>query len=300
MSSLSMTFKNSKEYVIMNRYFCLVAVLLSILPPACGNDFALQGNDTTSIECFCLYLEDPVITPTECKERIIAYGDTLAYDTLKLYFDFGEKEWDIVQRYTFILSDKFNYTPAKLQMFIYFAHVYATVGRMPMDTTMWNCIFDYVQATTNRDTTIAKKIHNNEHNYIKKTIVDSLSRYDTIVTPIEPQDSAAYRVFCQNQFVNFCILQDQQPNYEDNFSYALIMADKYHYPKAYTDVYKYIVNIYKSNHMIMPQAMQKLALNFLRKGAELNDSTALVEMLNIQYGQHLIEKPYNVIPISKE
>lgn len=280
-----------------SRYFFLMVMLLNLLLPVYGNDDTVQvndttmhSNDTTYVECICVYLDDPVITPTECKERIIAHGDTLAYDTLKYYFDLGKDQnrWDIIQRYTFILSDKFDYTLAKLDMYYYFANVYSAVGKMRMDTIMWNCIFDYAQVCVSRNKNMAIYAPNNKYkNRITCNLVDTLSRYDTIVTPIEPQDSVAYRVFCQDQLVNFYIPQDQQPNYEDNLSYALIMVDKYHYPKAYADVYKYIVNIYKSNDMTMPPAMQKLAFNFLRKGVALNDSTALAEMSNLQDEQGL-------------
>lgn len=273
-----------------------MTALLSLLLPVYGSDDTVQVNDTTNIEveCLCETIDTPLYTIEKYKELIIA-GEEPAFPWLDYQYNWDDEgRMNNMPRYAFIMADKFS--SRYEDVFLRFESIYLN-NKMRMDTIMWNCIFDYIQVAAANNYTFALKFLDGNYQYIKRILVDSVSRYDTIVTPIEPQDSVAYRVFCQDQFVNFYIPQDQQPNYEDNFSYALIMADKYHYPKAYADVYKYIVNIYRSNDMTMSPAMQKLALNFLRKGVALNDSTALAEMSNLQGEQgHIRQLPPTINP----
>lgn len=75
---------------------------------------------------------------------------------------------------------------------------------------------------------------------------------------------------------------------EINLPYLFVMADKYHYPDAYCDVYDVLVHPYENYKVSIDTVTQKLALSYLRKGVELNSIKAKKRMSNLYlYGKYI-------------
>jgi len=56
--------------------------------------------------------------------------------------------------------------------------------------------------------------------------------------------------------------------------YSMLMSNKYHYPKAYYDVYCCLIALYDNNKDGIDDQTLKMALKYLRKGVELHDVRA--------------------------
>lgn len=75
---------------------------------------------------------------------------------------------------------------------------------------------------------------------------------------------------------------------EKNLPYLFVMADKYHYPDAYCDVYDVLVHPYENYKVSIDSVTQKLALDYLRKGVELNSLKAKKRMSTLYlYGKYV-------------
>lgn len=92
---------------------------------------------------------------------------------------------------------------------------------------------------------------------------------------IETGDTKAYDTLSSFFLVNYKIVPpEDQVYFNDNLRYALIMANKYHYPNAYTHVYEYITWIYENNNMSMDSVTWNFAFHYLQKGGELGSQKA--------------------------
>lgn len=60
--------------------------------------------------------------------------------------------------------------------------------------------------------------------------------------------------------------------------YSLIMSQKYNYPGANYWVYKCIVSFYEDNNIAIDTQTLNIALYFLRKGVELDNKNAQIEL----------------------
>jgi hypothetical protein len=60
--------------------------------------------------------------------------------------------------------------------------------------------------------------------------------------------------------------------------YSLVMSQKYNYPGAYYWVYKCIVSFYEDNNIAVDTQSLNIALCFLRKGVELDNKNAQIEL----------------------
>lgn len=92
---------------------------------------------------------------------------------------------------------------------------------------------------------------------------------------LETGDAKAYDTLSSYFLVNYKIVPpEDQVYFNDNLRYALIMANKYHYPNAYTHVYEYIKWIYESNDISMDSVTWNFAFHYLQKGGELGSQKA--------------------------
>jgi hypothetical protein len=64
----------------------------------------------------------------------------------------------------------------------------------------------------------------------------------------------------------------------DYLFYSLFMIQEYNYPYAYYWVYKSIVSFYEKNNIVIDARTLNIALEFLKKGAELNSANAQIEL----------------------
>lgn len=67
-------------------------------------------------------------------------------------------------------------------------------------------------------------------------------------------------------------------NYNNSLTYALYMANVYKYLLAYYDVYTLILDFYKYNKIEIDSVSLNLALDYLKRGAELNDWNCNVDL----------------------
>jgi len=62
------------------------------------------------------------------------------------------------------------------------------------------------------------------------------------------------------------------------YLYALIMANDYHYPASYFDVYYHLLGIYDGDFNKMDKDSKALAIFHLKKGAKLNNESCKAEL----------------------
>lgn len=99
---------------------------------------------------------------------------------------------------------------------------------------------------------------------------------------LETGDKRAYDTLSSCFLVDYKIEPpEEQIYYNDNLRYALIMANKYHYLPAYSDVFDYIYYIYKSNDMPMDSIAWNFAFSYLQKGAELGSIGAYLTLITL-------------------
>lgn len=66
------------------------------------------------------------------------------------------------------------------------------------------------------------------------------------------------------------------------------MANKYNYPDAYCDVYDVLVHPYENYKVSIDSVTRKQALDYLKKGVELNSIKAKKRMSNLYlYGKYV-------------
>jgi len=73
--------------------------------------------------------------------------------------------------------------------------------------------------------------------------------------------------------------------------YSIIMADKYNYPKAYYYVYMCLTSIFEWHHYgKIDERTKKLALKYLKEGAELNDGESTNELSKLYFeGKYVVK-----------
>lgn len=67
-------------------------------------------------------------------------------------------------------------------------------------------------------------------------------------------------------------------NPKEHIIYSLIMANDYHYPTAYFDVYQNLLGIYDGDFNKMDKESKALAVLHLKRGAELNYTPCKTEL----------------------
>ena len=72
--------------------------------------------------------------------------------------------------------------------------------------------------------------------------------------------------------------------------YSIYMANKYQFPRAYFDVYYYTFNTYMDSLGIIDDDANKLAIEYLKKGAELKDPQSIRELGLLYIDGKYIEK----------
>ncbi len=104
--------------------------------------------------------------------------------------------------------------------------------------------------------------------------LNQLQLYKLIDTALDYGDSKAY-----NKVSNYYLVNDM----DESFLFpALIMANRYHEPAAYFDVYDILCNLRYDSHLEgMDSSSRSMALYYLLKSYELNFSSARFEVKRI-------------------
>lgn len=104
--------------------------------------------------------------------------------------------------------------------------------------------------------------------------LSQLQLYKLIDTALDYGDSKAY-----NKVSNYYLINDM----DESFLFpALIMANRYHEPAAYFDVYDILCNLRYDSHLDrMDSLSRSMALYYLLKSYELNFSSAKYEVKRI-------------------
>lgn len=152
-----------------------------------------------------------------------------------------------------------------------------------------------------KDTIVNMKV-NNTLKYVLLVLIQSISvlvmsgKDVTVITEtITPNFTEEENI----QFEKSIILLGDIESYKkyslhhygpEMLQYSIIMACKYNYPRAYFDVYDHIVeNLYEYNNVTIDSMTWHIAFQFLKKGAELKDPSALRKMISIyKNGNHYI------------
>lgn len=72
-----------------------------------------------------------------------------------------------------------------------------------------------------------------------------------------------------------------QDHKEEYLIYSVIMANKYHFPRAYYQVYNCLTSVCESSNIIIDKETMELAIKYVKKGAELKDGDALMRLSDL-------------------
>ena len=84
-------------------------------------------------------------------------------------------------------------------------------------------------------------------------------------------------------YINLKKIFDSYYEYpQEFFLYSIIMANDFHYPSAYFDVYQYLTGIYNGEFNKMDKDSKELAILHLRRGAKLNNKSCKKALERLQ------------------
>lgn len=107
---------------------------------------------------------------------------------------------------------------------------------------------------------------------------DSLITQDSICKSHASMNILKDKIISEGDTLAYLQLKLMRNN-DEFILYSMIMADNYHYPPAYYDVYLSLIRIYNGNFKIMDSQTKSLAISHLKKGAELKQAQCISELL---------------------